>query len=123
MADEKRLMYVDDFKKNMCSYCNLYLSEEPCEPNECWVCDVIAQTDTVDAVEVVHGRWLFDSNTERCFCSACNEEALYTSKDDPIFDYDWEENLRYSHTETILEEHLTNYCPNCGAKMDGDGNA
>lgn len=52
MVNEKRLMYVDDFKKNMCSYCNTYLSEEPCEPNECWVCDVIAQTDTVDAVEV-----------------------------------------------------------------------
>lgn len=72
-----------------------------------------------EMVEVVHGRWLFDSNTERCFCSACNEEALYTSKDEPIFDYDWEENLRYSHTETIIEEHLTNYCHNCGADMRG----
>ena len=81
--------------------------------------DAVMDCPTVDAVEVVHGRWLFDSNTERCFCSVCNEEALYTSKDDPIFDYDWEENLRYSHTETILEEHLTNYCPNCGAKMRG----
>lgn len=53
MADKKRLMCVDDFEKNLCHYCNTYMSEEPCEPGECWVHDVIAQTDTVDAVEVV----------------------------------------------------------------------
>lgn len=52
MANEKRLMCVEDFKKNLCHYCNTYMSEEPCEPNECWVHDVIAQTDTVDAVEL-----------------------------------------------------------------------
>ena len=50
MANEKRLMRVEDFKKNLCHYCNTYMSEEPCEPSECWVHDVIAQTDTVDAV-------------------------------------------------------------------------
>lgn len=44
------LMGVDDFKKNLCHYCNTYMSEEPCEPSECWVHDVIAQTDTVEAV-------------------------------------------------------------------------
>ena len=53
MATEKQLMCVDEFKKNLCHYCNTYMSEEPCEPGECWVHDVIAQTDTVDAVEVV----------------------------------------------------------------------
>jgi hypothetical protein len=78
---------------------------------------VILDCPTVDAVEVKHGRWLFDSNTERYFCSVCNEQALSTSNDEPVYDYDSEENLRYSHTETIFEEHLTNYCPNCGADM------
>ena len=77
-----------------------------------------ANAPAVDAVEVVNGRWLFDSITERYFCSACNEQALYTSRDVPEYDYDWEENLRYSYTETYIEEHLTDYCPNCGAKMD-----
>lgn len=52
MATEKRLMCVDDFKKNLCHYCNTYMSEEPCEPGECWVHDVIAQSDTLDAMEV-----------------------------------------------------------------------
>ena len=97
MANEKQLMYVDDFKKNMCSYCNLYLSEEPCEPNECWVCDVIAQTDTVDAVEVVHGRW-FAHHSHSYECTCCHAKYITMRAKD------W------------------NYCPNCGAKMDGDGN-
>lgn len=67
MATEKRLMYVDEFKKNLCHYCNTYMSEEPCEPGECWVHDVIAQTDTVDAVEVVR-------------CKDCKAKYEYSTK-------------------------------------------
>ena len=62
--------------------------------------------------DVRHGRW------EDGRCSNCKEEAVSTSFEEPIYDYDWEENLRYSHTETHTEYYLTNYCPNCGAKMD-----
>ena len=51
-------------------------------------------------VEVVHGRWeLYPSSMHRR-CSVCKMEY-----DRPKF------NVR------------ANYCPNCGAKMDGDGNA
>jgi hypothetical protein len=50
-------------------------------------------------------------------CSNCHEEALSTSWDEPVYDYDWEENLRYSHTEKHTEYHLTSFCPNCGADM------
>ena len=77
---------------------------------------------TVDAVEVVHGRWLYDSGTERHFCSACNEYAISVISNQPVYEYDWEENLQFSHIESACDEQLTNYCPNCGAKMDGDGN-
>ena len=100
MATEKRLMCVDDFRKNLCHYCNTYMSEEPCEPNECWVHDVIAQTDTVDAVEVVHGQWEphpRHSGFDRC--SVCN---------DCIVANDWIDGIKWK------------FCPNCGAKMDGE---
>ena len=51
---------------------------------------------TVDAVEVVHGRWIINCDGYYPYCSVCKEEP--------------------KHGE------MTNYCPNCGAKMDGDGN-
>ena len=54
---------------------------------------------TVDAVEVVHGRWVWwkrNATTYDLMCSVCK------SKDGACEEY--------------------NYCPNCGAKMDGDGN-
>jgi hypothetical protein len=56
----------------------------------------IAETTTIDAVEVVHGRWEFDCACEP-YCSVCGEYALQLG----------------------FEKHASNYCPNCGAKMDG----
>ena len=58
---------------------------------------LVCDAPTVDAVEVVHGRWIEeDGETEwECYyrCSKC-------------FARNYE---------------VPNYCPNCGAKMDGDG--
>ena len=61
------------------------------------VCEAIEEAPTVDAVEVVHGRWIYEP-VEFCIekdirCSVCR---------------------RYVKVPE-------NYCPNCGAKMDGDG--
>jgi hypothetical protein len=100
MATEKRLMSIDDFKRNLCNYCNTYMSDEPCEPGECWVYDVIAQTGSVDAREVVHGHWIAirDKNFGGSLglqCSVCRSRTRNKGG---------------------------NYCPNCGAKMGGDGN-
>ena len=59
---------------------------------------MIDNAPTVDAVEVVHGRWIeYKSFME---CSECESRWWYTDNDCHLFDY----------------------CPNCGAKMDGDGN-
>lgn len=61
----------------------------------CW-CD----NNTVDAVEVVHGRWEKANNRPKSYirvCSACGKEAYFCG-----------EGCSYK------------YCPNCGAKMDGE---
>ena len=94
MANEKRL--IDAFRLT------IRLSKRnrsrPLQYDD--VLAIIADEKTVDAVEVVHGRWehkkhkLF-GNTYDYVCSVCG------------CDY-------------ALAEY--NYCPNCGAKMDGDGN-
>ena len=60
----------------------------------------LSKTPTVDAVEVVHGRFMYvrdDELTDHWECSVCH--GLIPSE--------------YIHW---------NYCPRCGAKMDGDGN-
>ena len=53
---------------------------------------MVQNAPTVDAVEVVHGRWLEGNGRQPC--SKCKYRGIKS----------W------------------NYCPNCGAKMDGDGN-
>ena len=57
---------------------------------------LIEKAPTVDAVPVVHGQWNADET-----CSLCGEKST-EGLDATKWDY-W----------------LPNYCPNCGAKMDG----
>ena len=54
-----------------------------------------------NAVEVVHGYWVSDKADILFHCSEC-ETQIST---------DWD-----------YDDLTWNYCPNCGAKMDGDGN-
>lgn len=63
---------------------------------------------TVDAVEVVHGHWfsLTDCSNAGVYCSVCNKKV-------------WKEDYAWCNRKNKLR---SNYCPNCGAKMDGDGN-
>ena len=60
--------------------------------------EVIGDASTVDAVEVVHGQWVFGTANHREYmkCSVCLKSQTPTG--------------------------VFTYCPNCGAKMDGDGN-
>ena len=64
------------------------------------VIEFIKTRPTVDAVEVVHGNNLKD-HYSAFECSICGWE-------------DWD--------TLTADTSKYNYCPNCGAKMDGDGN-
>ena len=64
-----------------------------------WISSFIESQPTANVVEVKHGKWekrtfiIFDSERVGYRCSECNTT--------------WDTN--------------TNYCPNCGAKMDEEG--
>lgn len=72
------------------------------------VCDAInavEEVNAVDATPVVHGKWQWLSSTYdrtpcemRYWCSECHHETI-------------------THSVPPWEK----YCPNCGAKMDKDG--
>ena len=105
MANEKRLIdknaMIKKIKKSLCYDCEIY--NVRCR--DCLVYDAIGLIDAaqaVNAVEVVHGRWIETivpdgyvqkASRLRKQCSVCG----------------WTNACRY------------NYCPHCGAKLDGDG--
>ena len=106
MATEKRLIDVDVL---------IAILEEIADEDESeyFHLDEITQeifdAPTVDAVEVVHGDWTIIENdydgTTTLECSVCEMSFCFEEYDG------------------LLQQAQTyHYCPNCGAKMDGDGN-
>lgn len=63
----------------------------------------IGKLPAADVEPVVHGRWKFDGSdfADIWKCTACG--------DDWYFEYDPRD-----------DETRVNYCPNCGARMDGE---
>lgn len=104
MENKKRLIYADaiadklqqhrDFFVNAwCGFRNLP-AQDKARVDEITHCIAeITNAPTIDAAEVVHGRWIRRHNETKC--SQC-KFIYYSNRDD------------------------FNYCPNCGAKMDGD---
>ena len=65
----------------------------------------ISQTPAADVVEVRHGRWMTtDAYPHHLYCSVCYKTYAKNAK--------WVNEL----------DLPTNYCPNCGAKMEGGHN-
>ena len=71
---------------------------------------------TVDAVEVVHGYWevvepkKFPNETARIRCSSCKKEPKKHTHHEQGHGYSFD----------VDSWDATDYCPNCGAKMDGE---
>ena len=105
MANEKRLIdanaLMDEFRRYMVERydrlkCVYEQNCKTCE-NSCLWRKKVSEAPTVDAVEVVHGHWI---ESEGTVCSVCNEHFF---TDGP-----W-----------AVANYKANYCPHCGAKMDG----
>ena len=104
MANEKRNLIDQD----------LLIDSLGASDMEIFAKEVISEAPTVDAVEVVHGRWENVKETSLYVpdmkytvthtaetCSACKVRIGFIGSKPYLYD---------------------NICPNCGAKMDGDGN-
>ena len=105
MANEKRLDLIDR-KELGIGYCNPLVFDKT-EYAHGWNCaiEILMKAPTVEAVEVVHGKWIgleYDGYADGFpvydlwECSSCRDE--FCGEDVP---------------------DMYNYCPNCGAKMDG----
>ncbi len=94
MANEKRLIDANAFFDKLEKLAELMRQGEIGEID---LNLLIAATPTVDAVEVVHSWWEKSAEGYR-ICHHCKADVA------------------------IFSGHK-NYCPNCGAKMDGDSDA
>lgn len=104
MANEKRLIDAKQLKTDM------YLLATMGDNENIFIdviIDEIDNADEVDAVEVVHGEWEITEDDYydlvEMKCSVCGESYGFE---------DYEDDIPKNY----------HYCPNCGAKMDGDGN-
>jgi DNA-directed RNA polymerase subunit RPC12/RpoP len=99
MATEKRLIDANKPIKETESIIHFRMCHHmPTEDYESFL-NYLKKQPTVDVVEVVHGRWELYPSDRNIRCTNCKMEFLLA---------------HMSYTR--------NYCPNCGAKMDGDGN-
>lgn len=103
MGDKEIRLIIDAnaLKEYMCSICD---NRERCEDRE-QVCSLIADIDeqpTIEVEPVKHGRWKHSKAgglpTNRFVCSECDGLV---------------------QVSTYRNRCMFNYCPNCGAKMDG----
>lgn len=101
MATEKRLIDANALKQRFDEREAEDVEMYGCRIIECFPADdakeIVDQMPTVEAVEVVHGRWVSDKADILFHCSEC-ETQIST---------DWD-----------YDDLVWNYCPNCGAKMD-----
>lgn len=83
--------------------------------------------DESQYAEVKHGEWELYADNEDGYnhhrCSVCKEDAIFTYIEEPDYDEGLDGEWYYiCDIEVGIKEMFTNYCPHCGAKMDGGNN-
>ena len=100
-----REAFLKDIEERYCLPCkDAGRDHNGCKCRACWVDDMrgdVIDAPSADVAPVVHGRWI--EHKKYIFgtmydCSVCDNRILDNG-------YAW------------------NYCPNCGARMDGDSDA
>lgn len=86
----------ESLMKRFCERCNEEMSESPCEPSDCFAREVIKTIPSSDVAPVRHGRWEVEVG----------------------MNFFKERNCRVCKNR--IESNFWNFCPQCGAKMDGD---
>ena len=112
MANKKRLIDRNEIFPNGTFFAS---AEDPLKSldeliNRIW------SIPTVDAVEVVHARWVWDVESHGDPMYGIDEDYGYRCSECQV----WAD--EYGVDGDIYEEpptHILHYCPNCGAKMDG----
>lgn len=146
-----REKFISDIKIRYCKPCeNEGKDYKHTKCRACWVDDMIDEIEgapTAEVIKVKHGKWIlevrsfyadnWDESIELVVyilasCSNCSEEhhpkqvfskRLYAPEDaDDDFRFDQE----YEKSKALEEfkqkgYKFQNYCPNCGAKMDLEG--
>ena len=99
-----RLIDADAFKIEFCEKCNNVSCDAPLTNTDCFTMYMLDNTPTIEAEPVRHGRWV---------------PLSYDGYADgyPVYD-EWECSECHFACEGEGEPPL-NYCPNCGAKLDG----
>lgn len=64
---------------------------------------------TVDAVPVVHGKWIIENTYPTSIGTHCDNCG-----------WAWSNGIDAVKLNPVFSLIKTNYCPNCGAKMDGE---
>ena len=114
MANEKRLIDANEAIEKINCLCvngneNWIGTDNQSFVDHADVVDILSDMPTVDAVEVVHGRWIDK-----------REIPSYSNKNIPVVECS---KCRCLFCDIInVHSFMYHYCPNCGAKMDGDGN-
>lgn len=80
-----------------------------------------AYKNAADVTEVVHSNWqvhVSEDGYEHHFCPECGEDAIFDYVNEPMYDKCLDGEMEYcGDVEVGISEHITPYCPNCGARM------
>lgn len=96
-----RLIDADKMRKDVLDLQNCYNGFSDTY-DKAMILGLVDEQPTVDVESVRHGRWIYKGVRGRfpvCECSVCGN----------VENADW----------AVLGDNV-NYCPNCGAKMDGE---